>query len=61
MTNNSTKYYIGATEGTFKESTYGHKLMFSSRKCSNITTVPAYIWKLKDSNITPSIAKEVFE
>ena len=60
-TNNSTKYYISAREGTFKQRIYAHKLSFSNKKYSNNTTLSAYIWKLKDKNITPSVNWEVIK
>ena len=54
-------YSVGTMERTFKQRTYAHKLLFSNRKYSNNTTLSAYIWKLKDRNITPSIIWEVIK
>lgn len=54
--NNSTMYYIGATEGPFKKRKNNHDLAFSNEKYSNSTTLSTYIWHLKDKNITPRIS-----
>ena len=43
MTQNSTKYYPGAMEGTFKQKTSAHNLLFSNPEYSNNTTQPTFI------------------
>lgn len=41
--NNTTMYYIGFTEGTFKQRKYTHDISFSNGKYCNITTLSIYI------------------
>ena len=43
-------FYIGLTEGTFKQRCTQRKSTFTHRKLSNSTELSKYIWQLKDSN-----------
>lgn len=57
-TNNVTKpaqTYVGLTEGTFKKRYSNHKHTFNNTDKRTSTELSAYIWKLKDNNITFSI------
>ncbi|KXJ26852.1 Nose resistant to fluoxetine protein 6 [Exaiptasia diaphana] len=47
-TSNTTKNYIGLTEGTFKQRFSQHKSTFKHRKHINSTELSKYIWQLKD-------------
>ena len=47
-TNNTTKNYIGLTEGTFKQRFSQHKSTFKHRKHINSTELSKYIWQLHD-------------
>ena len=47
-TNNTTKNYIGLTEGTFKQRFSQHKSTFKHRKHINNTELSKYIWQLRD-------------
>ena len=47
-TNNTTKNYIGLTEGTSKQRFSQHKSTFMHRKHINSTKLSIYIWQLGD-------------
>jgi len=47
-TRNTTKNYIGLTEGTFKQRYSQHKMTFNNRKYTNSTELSKYVWKLHD-------------
>ena len=46
----TTKNYIGLTEGTFKQRFTQHKHSFHHRSYMNSTELSKYIWHLRDSN-----------
>lgn len=50
-THNTTKNYIGLTEGTFKQRFTQHKLTFRHKKYTNSTELSKYIWHLQDNDI----------
>ena len=58
-TSNSTKTYIGSTEGTFKKRYYGHKSDIKNESNRNSTTLSHYIWDCKDRGEVPEIKWEV--
>ena len=49
-TGDTTKNYIGLTEGTFKQRFTQHKHSFHHRSYMNSTELSKYIWHLRDSN-----------
>ena len=49
-TDDTTKNYIGLTEGTFKQRFTQHKHSFRHRNYMNSTELSKYIWQLRDSN-----------
>ena len=49
-TDDTTKNYIGLTEGTFKQRLTQHKHSFRHRNYMNSTELSKYIWQLHDSN-----------
>ena len=49
-TDDTTKNYIGLTEGTFKQRFTQHKHSFRHRSYMNSTELSKYIWQLRDSN-----------
>ena len=53
------KFYIGATEQTFKKRYPKHKSSFEKKKESNATSLSKYIWTLKDSQIEHTISWEI--
>ena len=50
ITDDTTKNYIGLTEGTFKQRFTQHKHSFCHRSYMNSTQLSKYIWQLRDSN-----------
>ena len=44
------RFYIGLTEGTFKQRFTQHRLSFNHRQCANSTELSKHIWELKDKN-----------
>ena len=48
-TDDTTKNYIGLTEGTFKQRFTQHKHSFRHRSHMNSTELSKYIWQLRDS------------
>ena len=54
-----TQYYIGLTADTFKSRYNQHSSNFTNKKYCNKTKLSAYIWKLKNANISYDISWEV--
>ena len=49
------KYYIGLTEGSFKERYSNHKKSFTHKKYQKETELSKYVWKLKEQQKHPSV------
>ena len=60
-TNNSVKHYIGAVEGTIKQTIHNHNLSFKYRNYASNTALSSYIWQRKDKNISPTITWEILK
>ena len=53
---NPDKTYLGTAEGNFKKKHYNHKTSFKNREKANETTLPKYVWEVKDIyKETPSL------
>ena len=59
--NNEEKYYIGATEQTFKKRYPKHKESINNKSSKSATTLSTYIWSLKDKGEDPQIKWEVLK
>ena len=53
------KFYIGATELTFKKRFNNHKQSLEKRAKSNETSLSKYVWELKDKNINHAVKWEI--
>ena len=53
------KFYIGATESTFKKRFANHKQSIEKRGKSSETSLSKYVWELKDKNIEHAIKWEI--
>ena len=58
---NDAKYYIGLTEGKFKERMHKHNTDFRHEKYRNSTTLSQHIWNLKDKGQNYSIKWSIIE
>ena len=55
------KFYIGATEQTFKKRYPKHKEAIAQKTSKSATTLSTYIWSLKDKGEDPSIKWEIIK
>ncbi|XP_068712987.1 uncharacterized protein [Montipora foliosa] len=55
---NTGKYYIGLTEGTFKQGYTQPNLSFRNRKYASRTKLAKHIWKLKDNEVDIAALQE---
>ena len=53
--NTDTKYYIGATESTFKVRLGNHKKSFRHEKYKHETALSSYCWKLREEKVNHSV------
>ena len=60
-TDQEARFYIGATETTFKTRYNNHKQSLEKREKINETTLSKYIWDLKDKNTTYAIKWEIIQ
>ena len=60
-TSESSKFYIGATEQTFKKRFPKHKDSFAKRKFSTATSLSKYIWDIKDKGLDYSLKWEILK
>ena len=52
------KVYLGTAEGDFKQRYQNHKKSFRNPKYANETSLPKYIWEIKDKqNISPNLMR----
>jgi hypothetical protein len=58
---NDEKFYIGATEQTFKKRYPKHKQAIDQRTSKSATTLSTYIWSLKDNGETPNVKWEIMK
>ena len=56
------KVYFGSRQGEFKTRYYNHKTSFSHEKYRHSTTLPSYVWEVKDKKgIDPILKWEVIK
>ena len=55
------KFYIGATEQTFKKRFPKHKDSFEKKKFASATTLSKYIWEIKEKELAYSIKWDVIK
>ena len=55
------KFYIGATEDSFKKRFGNHKQSFKKHKRKSETCLSKYVWELKEKNIAHKIKWEIIK
>ena len=58
-TNQDEKFYIGATEQSFKKRYPKHKDSLAKKKLSGATSLSKYVWEKKDAKIEYTIKYEI--
>ena len=58
---NEEKFYIGATEQTFKKRFPKHKDALEKKNAKSATSLSTYVWRLKDKGETPTIKWEILK
>ena len=55
------RFYVGATEQTFKKRYPKHKEALAKKNSKNATSLSNYVWSLRERGITPTVRWEILK